>query len=375
MKEDFLSSYFEKFDSIQGFFSRDAALMFMGYNQLINSQGVSGHVLEIGVHHGLSAITIASLAGHGQKFIAVDLFEDRQDSNVSASGSGSQHEFLRNMRTFFPSLDFLQIITAPSADLSANELGVGFSFCHIDGGHSPEETYQDLDLCSRILMPGGLVALDDYFNPSFPGVSEGAIRFAAEQNEKLKPIAIGFNKVLFQKNPVTADLNSAFAATFKGIPKTISVLWNHPVHHFTTGFVPFFDVDSSSPRSLVLKPEPTIYASLEPLNRSIEIEPDRIMHLPVRVCNKSPAPFPFGKATFGLSYHLLTFTGDILKYDNQRSYFEAPLQPDTELTVELEVRAPSQRGSYLLEIDLVWEGMLWFKEKGNPTSLVELKVS
>ena len=98
------------------------------------------------------------------------------------------------------------------------------------------------------------------------------------------------------------------------------------------------------------------------------------MTLPVKVQNRSHAPFPHGKATFGLSYHLLSSTGEILKFDNPRSYFEAPLQPNSSLTVDLTINPPVKRGSYLLEIDLVWEGMLWFKEQGNPTCRVELNV-
>jgi hypothetical protein len=71
---------------------------------------------------------------------------------------------------------------------------------------------------------------------------------------------------------------------------------------------------------------------------------------------------------------LLSSTGKILKFDNPRSYFEAPLQPDSSLTVELTINAPVAAGSYLIEIDLVWEGMLWFKESGNPTCIVKLIV-
>jgi len=62
MKAGFLQSYLEAFPSIQGFFTFDAALMFLAYNQLIRAQGIAGDVLEIGVHHGLSAIAVGALA-------------------------------------------------------------------------------------------------------------------------------------------------------------------------------------------------------------------------------------------------------------------------------------------------------------------------
>ena len=370
MKPGFLQSYLDAFPSIQGFFTFDAALMFMAYNQLITA---NGHVLEIGVHHGLSAIAIASLAQPGRKFVAVDLFE-MQDSNRSRSGAGNREVFVRNMQTFFDNLDFLQIVAGSSSKLTPEMLGSEFSFCHIDGGHSPEETYQDLDLCSKILLPGGLLALDDYFNPSFPGVSEGAVKFKLDHADTLKPIAIGFNKVLFQKLPARTDLNTAFASTFQRIPSQTSILWDTPVNYFTSSFTPLFDLQNSHEHCLLLKPQPDVAASFEPQTTRIESAPGQPVTLSIKVQNRSHAPFPHGKATFGLSYHLLSSTGEILKFDNPRSYFEAPLQPNSSLTVDLSINTPVKRGSYLLEIDLVWEGMLWFKEQGNPTCTVELNV-
>jgi predicted O-methyltransferase YrrM len=370
MKTNFLQSYLDAFPTIQGFFTFDAALMFMAYNQL---SGAKGDVLEIGVHHGLSAIAIGSLVQPGRRFVAVDLFE-MQDSNRSRSGAGNREVFLNNMQRFFDDLDFLQVIAGSSSALRPERLGSQFSFCHIDGGHSPEETYQDLDLCSKILLPGGLLALDDYFNPAFPGVSEGAVKFKLDHAETLKPIAIGFNKVLFQKLPARIDLNAAFASTFKRIPSHTSVLWDTRVNYFTSSFTPFFDLQNSLEHRLVLKAQPDVAASFEPQTTRIESEPGQALTLAVTVQNRSDAPFPHGKTTFGLSYHLLSSTGEILKFDNPRSYFEAPLQPDSSVTVDLIINAPVERGSYLIEIDLVWEGMMWFKESGNPTCTVALIV-
>jgi hypothetical protein len=373
MKPGFLKSYLDAFPSIQGFFSFDAALMFMAYNQLVRVDGISGDALEIGVHHGLSAIAIGSLVQEGHRLVAVDLFE-MQDSNRSRSGAGNRELFLDNMQTFFENPDFIEIIAGFSSELKPEALGSQFSFCHIDGGHSPEETYQDLDLCSSILMPGGLLALDDYFNPSFPGVSEGAVKFKLDHGDRLKPIAIGFNKVLFQKLPAPGELNEIFASTFKQIPTQQSILWGIPVNYFTSSFQPFFDLQNSHQDYLRLKDLPDVAASFEPLATRIEAEPAQLLKLPVAVQNRSGAPFPHGKATFGLSYHLLSCSGEILKFDNTRSYFEAPLQPDSSLTTDLTINAPVERGSYLLELDLVWEGMWWFKEKGNPTCTVELTI-
>jgi len=371
MKAGFLQSYLDAFPSIQGFFTFDAALMFMAYNQLNRA---TGDVLEIGVHHGLSAIAVGALAGAGRHFVAVDLFDELQDRNQSRSGAGNRQAFLQNMQTFFDDLGFLKVFAGHSSKLRPAELGSQFSFCHIDGGHSPEETYRDLDLCARILMPSGLVALDDYFNPAFPGVSEGAVRFHLEQGEKLKPIAIGFNKVLFQKQPAANDLNLSFSSAFKRMPAQSATLWGQPVNYFTSSFLPIVDLANSSVHSLVLKEETAVLASFSPRFSKLEAAPGQTVNLRVTVENRSETPFPHGRATFGLSYHLLSGSGELLKFDNPRSYFEAPIAPGSNLATELTIQAPSEPGSYLLELDLVWESMWWAKEKGNPTCTVALLV-
>src|SRR5262249_12655557 len=144
-----------------------------------------------------------------------------------------------------------------------------FSFCHIDGGHSAHETYKDIELCYHILLPGGLLALDDYFNPSFPGVCEGAMQFGLTHMTALRPIAIGFNKVLFQKLPCDFDLNTRFTKEFQKVPKTDVTLWEAPAYHFSASLMPFFDISRSTPMQLIPQQALTVQASLEPQCQSL----------------------------------------------------------------------------------------------------------
>ena len=86
----FFSDYRRALDSMSSMLSLDAALLFTSYNQLIATRGISGPTLEIGVHHGASAIAIAALRKPGAAFVAIDLFQDLQDHNVSRSGLGDR---------------------------------------------------------------------------------------------------------------------------------------------------------------------------------------------------------------------------------------------------------------------------------------------
>jgi hypothetical protein len=125
---------------------------------------------------------------------------------------------------------------------------------------------------------------------------------------------------------------------------------------------------------LTLKTETAALAAFFPEVLKLHATSGQRLMLPVTVENRSDIPFPPGKATFGLSYHLLSKSRQLLKFDKARTYFEAPLAPGARLDAELTVPAPNEPGSYLLELDLVWELMWWAKEKGNPTCIVELNV-
>ena len=375
MKDNFLKAYHEFFPSVEGAFQFDAALMFMAYNQIIASHGVTGDVLEIGVLHGLSSIAVAALRGKEKQFVAIDLFDDLQSENVSRSGFGNRASFQRNLETFYPNTEFMRVIHGNSADLEPRDLGRNFSFCHIDGGHSDDETYHDLQLCHEILLPGGLLALDDYFNPSYPGVSEGAFRFQLDHPGALNPIAIGFNKVLFQKPGPSESVNAMFARLFSPIPKVSTCLWKVEVNLFWSQFLYFFDLELSTPQRLVGRTDKDIRATYEPEASELRAKPGAVVNLPVKVTNNSTIPFQCGDNTFGLSYHLLSSNGVMLRQDNARNFFKAPLQPGEQEIIQLAVFAPDKHGEYLVEIDLVWEGVMWFKDKGNPTCIVPLQVS
>lgn len=375
MTGTFLESYLGAFERIEGWLSPDAALMFMAYNEVVTEHGVAGDVLEIGVHHGLSALALGAMRRDGARLVAIDLFDDLQAQNVSASGSGSQARFAQNMRAFFGEIDFVQCIAAPSNTLAPDDLGAGFSFCHVDGGHTAAETYGDLALCSRILLPGGLLALDDYFNPAFPGVCEGAIKFWLSGNGTLRPIAVGFNKVLFQKTPASFDLNEAFDTRFPYIPYKEATLWETPVHSFSS-FAAFIDARASSPRGLRPNQAFRMDASLTFQTGEVTANGGGTITIPVRVVNRSTIPFVAGTgaAPFGLSYHLLSDDGRDVRFNNARSYFRSPLAPDEERIVDLAVDVPKARGSYTVEADIVWEGITWLKDRGLETPSLRLHV-
>jgi len=118
MQRSFLQCYFEAFHRIEGWFSYDAALMFMAYNQLVSEQGINGDTLEIGVYFGLSAIAVAAMRGGGRRFYAIDLFENLDTNPAYCLGSVYREAFEQNMKSMFDPVDFMVPISSASGSCS-----------------------------------------------------------------------------------------------------------------------------------------------------------------------------------------------------------------------------------------------------------------
>ena len=367
-----LRNCFERLDPLQGWFFQDAAVLFTAYSQLVAEQGVRGNTLEIGVYHGKSAIAVASLRAESGTFTAIDVFDGLEARDGSSHDVGLKAAFLANMAASFPTLDWLRLIVAPSSTVRADALGP-HSFCHIDGLHSAEGTFRDMELCADTVVPGGLVALDDYFNQRFPGVSEGALLFDRTHPRVLTPVAVGFNKVIFQR-AAESDLNERFAREFDYIPANVTTMWGQRVALFESSIVPCVDLDRSTPHQLVARPGSTLLmrATIEPGLAAVSATRGQALTIPVRVVNHTSVDFGWG---MGLSYHVYSSDGQLVEFNNPRSYFDPALTAGAEREVNLGVVAPESEGAYTLEVDVVWEGITWFKDKGNPTSTVQLTVN
>jgi hypothetical protein len=372
MTDKSLADHLSSIAPIRGWFSPDAAVLFSAYNQLLRERDLTGDVLEIGVYHGKSAALLASFPGEGRSFVAVDLFEDLQSFDVDVTDArGMKETFLRNVQAFHGSTSPLRVIAASSASLSPSDIPGDFTFCHIDGDHSQNGTYADFELCYNLLRPGGIVAVDDYFNQLFPGVSEGGFRWNLDHPRALTPVAIGYNKAIFHKPLPGFDINTRFKQRFRSIPHGVTQLWNEPAYLFTAELGGYIDLQQSTVTSVVAKDMLLYRARIEPALTRLTAERGKALHLPVCVVNESAMPFQWGVA---LSYHITHEDGSIVRWENGRSAFDPPLQPTHSQVVHVGIDPPAEPGQYLLEFDLVCEHVTWFANQGNPTATVQLEV-
>jgi hypothetical protein len=116
----------------------------------------------------------------------------------------------------------------------------------------------------------------------------------------------------------------------------------------------------------------TVGARIDPLQTQVTASAGETVSMGIHVTNLSRIPLAPGSSPFGLSYHLLSADHRMLQFDHAREWFTAPLLPGASRTVNVVVDVPEEPGEYELEFDIVWEGVTWMKDRGNPTALVQL---
>jgi len=167
---------------------------------IFDHNGVHGNIAEFGVHHGLFLFLLNTIRNDNEECFAIDVF-DNQYLNIDHSGHGSLAVFLSHVETLMAShRRFFRIVQRDTTSLSAVELmelfgKKGVKFFSIDAGHTSLHTYNDLQLVQEVLVPGGIVALDDYMSVHWPGVTEGFYRFMDSGNRRLKPFLYFQNKL------------------------------------------------------------------------------------------------------------------------------------------------------------------------------------
>lgn len=75
-----------------------------------------------------------------------------------------------------------------------------------------------------------------------------------------------------------------------------------------------------------------------------------------------------------LSYHLLDKDGKIIKYDNERFAIPGVVPYKYFININPQIKVPDKSGTYILEFDIVREGITWFKDKGSKTLKIILNV-
>jgi len=190
---------------------------------ILDANDVRGNIAEFGVHHGLFLFLLNALRHDDEVCFAIDLF-DEQRLNVDGSGRGSLAAFRSHVETLMAADRHAFKIVQRDTTSFSTSAAVGLfgekavKFFSIDAGHTVQHTFNDLCLVQEVLVPGGIVALDDYMSPHWPGVTEGFYRFTGASNRRLKPFFYFQNKLFL----TTVSEHGAYSQQFRTAIEAIS---------------------------------------------------------------------------------------------------------------------------------------------------------
>lgn len=183
---------------VEGWLDDGAAAMVVALGRVQERMAIAGGVAEIGVHHSRLLILLYLISRPGERALAIDLFSQQQ-LNVDRSGAGNRDALIANLERHADT-ERVVLWEADSTTLSGEDViakpGSRIRLFSIDGEHSPEITIHDLTMAPASLASGGGIILNDCFNESWPGASEGTYRFFA-QPRGVVPFAVGSDKTLF----------------------------------------------------------------------------------------------------------------------------------------------------------------------------------
>ena len=194
--EDRAGAYVESMDSVPGWFVRLDAQLFLAVDAWQRQAAITGNLLEIGVFAGRSAVLLGHLPAPGERLEVCDLFEGQiptatTDADRGVYDSLRRSEFESGFLRWHAGLP--SIHQCPSSDLSSR-IGAGsMRFIHIDGSHLYDPVASDLALSRDLLVPGGVVVLDDWCTERTPGVA--AATWEAVRRDGLRPFAFTQDKV------------------------------------------------------------------------------------------------------------------------------------------------------------------------------------
>ncbi len=171
---------------IEGWFGDGAIAVWDALLDFQRRSRVSGHMLEIGVHHGKSAALMAMYAQPGSKVVLVDyaLKTAKIERAISSARPAAGAEFIT--------------VNGDSRELGVNPIVVQtyrqHRWIHIDGEHTAGAVTNDLRVANQLSSNEGVVVVDDFFSWLYPQVTEAVLRHVRQHPDDFALFLCGFNK-------------------------------------------------------------------------------------------------------------------------------------------------------------------------------------
>ncbi|MGW1909563.1 class I SAM-dependent methyltransferase [Streptomyces sp. NPDC002076] len=187
----------ERLDDVPGWFPVLDQLLFDWFLNRQETAEMRGDLLEVGVYMGKSAIFVGRHQQPGERYTVCDLFEgDAPDDANQAESTKSYSALTRrvfedNYLSFHDELP--RVLQGPSSIVPGEVEPGSCRFVHIDASHLYEHVHGDIGAARDLLLPDGIVVLDDFRSEHTPGVSIAT--WEAVLNRGLRPICLSTQKL------------------------------------------------------------------------------------------------------------------------------------------------------------------------------------
>lgn len=167
----------------EGWFGKESSAIWDILLEFQSKNNISGNIGEIGVWHGKSALLGAMHQKADEGLLLIDPRPMVEAKNLL----GKAHP---NTKCFF--------FESISSHFRRSELyskgASSFRWFHIDGEHSSQSVFLDLEIANFLLSEDGIISVDDFFFAAYPQVTEAVFSFLKTNHSRLKLILTGFNK-------------------------------------------------------------------------------------------------------------------------------------------------------------------------------------
>ncbi len=148
---------------------------------------VAGDLMEIGVFRAGTASLLAASLGQKERFFLIDPYQNVETNRQTIERFAK----VKPEQLVFHTIDSLALNKWRERVLSPAVPQVRFA--HIDGEHSYDGVYSDLDLARRYVTGGGLMVLDDIFSINSACCTHAMFDYLRDQ-PMVQLVAMGFGK-------------------------------------------------------------------------------------------------------------------------------------------------------------------------------------